>query len=372
MYVIDPKDFQVLFTVLSNRGFLLVGPTVRDGAIVYDTVTSVDDLPKGWTDTQQPASYSIQQTGDDAYFNFVVSPNSWKKFLYPARVKLFSAVKTGKGFEVSSPEGEQPRYAFIGVRACELQAIAVQDKVFIDGQYADPTYMARRQGIFVVAVNCVRPGGNCFCVSMQTGPKAESGFDLALTEIVGDATHYFVVEAGSEQGRSVLSELPARPVEPAERDRAADAMKAAAANMGKFLNTDNINHVLNENLEHPQWDDVAKRCLACANCTLVCPTCFCSTVEDMTDLSGSRAERWRRWDSCFTTDFSKIAGGNIRMSTRTRYRQWMTHKLGHWIDQFGTSGCVGCGRCITWCPVGIDITSEARVIRETGVHSSTG
>jgi Fe-S oxidoreductase len=101
---------------------------------------------------------------------------------------------------------------------------------------------------------------------------------------------------------------------------------------------------------------------------MVCPTCFCTTVEDVSDVTGDHAERWRRWDSCFTLGFSYIHGGSIRNSGKARYRQWMTHKLASWIDQFGTSGCVGCGRCITWCPVGIDITEEARAIRDGGQH----
>ena len=119
-----------------------------------------------------------------------------------------------------------------------------------------------------------------------------------------------------------------------------------------------MQELLQGNLEHPRWDDVAERCLTCGNCTMVCPTCFCTTVEDHSDLAGRRAERKRRWDSCFTMDFSYIHGGSVRDQARSRYRQWMTHKLASWIDQFGTSGCVGCGRCITWCPVGIDITEE--------------
>jgi ferredoxin len=120
--------------------------------------------------------------------------------------------------------------------------------------------------------------------------------------------------------------------------------------------------VLKANLEHPRWTEVAKRCLACTNCTLVCPTCFCSTVEDVTDLGGDQIGRERRWDSCFTLEFSYIHGGSVRRDGASRYRQWLTHKLAHWHDQFGSSGCVGCGRCISWCPVGIDITEEVAAI----------
>ena len=294
MDVMDLNGLQALFRVLSGHGYVLVGPTVRDGAIVYDSITAVDDLPKGWGDAQEPASYSILLTREESYFNnYVVGPHSWKRFLYPPRVKLFAAEKTGKGFEFSSPDSEPPKYAFIGVRSCELQAMAVQDKVFSGEQYADPTYLMRRRQVFVVAVNCVRPGGNCFCVSMQTGPKAQSGFDLAMTEIVADGQHYFVVESASEQGESVLAEVPRRPAGRVDTERATAATDAAATHMGKTLTTQNLQKVLNDNLEHSEWEDVAKRCLACANCTMVCPTCFCSTVEDVTDLSGDHA-LWSR------------------------------------------------------------------------------
>ena len=134
--------------------------------------------------------------------------------------------------------------------------------------------------------------------------------------------------------------------------------------MGRALDTGNIQGLLYENAEHPRWEQVAQRCLTCGNCTMVCPTCFCTTVEDTTNLAGDQAARTRRWDSCFSLDFSYIHGGPVRSSTRARYRHWITHKFAAWIDQFGSSGCVGCGRCITWCPVGIDVTEEIRSLRE--------
>jgi formate hydrogenlyase subunit 6/NADH:ubiquinone oxidoreductase subunit I len=241
----------------------------------------------------------------------------------------------------------------------------VQDRVFLQGEYRDPTYQARRKKIFVVAVNCGQAGGTCFCVSMNTGPQVTFGFDLALTEVLENGRHYFVVEVGSEPGAEVLGEVPFREAGVVEIEAAADIVARTATQMGRSMDTTDIKELLYRNYEHPRWDDVAARCLTCANCTMVCPTCFCTTVEDVTDLTGERAERWRKWDSCFTMDFSYIHGGSIRSSARARYRQWMTHKLATWIDQFGTSGCVGCGRCITWCPVGIDITEEVRAIRES-------
>jgi ferredoxin len=200
---------------------------------------------------------------------------------------------------------------------------------------------------------------------MKTGPVAERGFDLALTEVLEEHRHYFVVEVGSERGADVLADVPHG--EAVEEDRtAAGAVHArTASQMGRELDVTEIKELLYRNYDHPRWEEVAERCLTCGNCTMVCPTCFCTTVEDVTDLAGEHVERHQRWDSCFTVDYSGIHDGAVRGSAKSRYRQWMTHKLATWHDQFGTSGCVGCGRCITWCPVGIDLTEEAAAIRES-------
>jgi len=363
--VVEREHFPQLFDALRRRGYQILGPTVRDGAIVYDELTTMDDLPIGWTDEQEGGAYRLKQRADDALFGYVVGPHSWKKFLHPPILRLWQAQRSEDGFEIVSENEPTPKYAFLGVRACELHAIAIQDKVFLNGQYADPTYRARRENIFVVAVNCGQAGGTCFCVSMKTGPQATFGFDLALTEILEDRRHYFVVEVGSERGAEVLSEMSHTQAQDAETAQAERVVAETAAHMGRTLDTTDIKELLYRNYEHPSWDEVATRCLTCANCTMVCPTCFCNIVEDATDLTGEHAERWRKWDSCFTMDFSYIHGGSIRATPRARYRQWMTHKLATWIDQFGTSGCVGCGRCITWCPVAIDITAQVRTIRET-------
>ncbi len=375
MYLIENKDLEQLFVTLRRKGFILVGPTVKDGAIILDEIFSSENLPKGWTDIQSPASYRLERRSDDALFGYVVGPQSWKNFLYPPRLKLFSAKKNGKSFTVeTNHKAPPPKYAFIGVRPCELSALKIHDEVFYDGKFADAFYSDARKQTFIVAVNCTEPGGNCFCASMNTGPRAIppcGTFDISLTEMIDVGTHHFILEVGSEAGEKIVNEAEHRDATPQEIERMVETMASAATSMGKSLDTKNIAQLLNDNVEHPEWDDVGKRCMACANCTMVCPTCFCSTVEDVTDLTGEHAERWRRWDSCFTSDFTKVAGGNMRMSTRTRYRQWMMHKLGYWHEQFGTSGCVGCGRCITWCPVGIDITQEAKVIRESSVVQET-
>jgi len=370
--VLQASQLGKLMQALTRRGFEVIGPTVRDGAIVYDRIESAEELPAGWTDEQQPGRYQLKRREDQALFGYAVGPHSWKKYLHPAEWQLWSAQRQQGTFRILNNEAQPKRpYAFLGVRACELAAIEVQDRVLLGDKYHDPIYEKRREGAFIVAVQCTQAAATCFCASMGTGPRARAGFDLALTEMAGPDGHRFVVEAGSDRGAEVLAELETAPATEANLREAEAAAEGAARQQVRSIDTAGIKELLYQNFEHPRWDNVAARCLSCANCTMVCPTCFCTTVEDVSDVSGDHAERWRRWDSCFTLSFSYIHGGSVRTSGKARYRQWMTHKLASWIDQFGTSGCVGCGRCITWCPVGIDITEEVRAIRETNSHGNT-
>ena len=363
--VISREALQELIGFLAADNYRVLGPTVRDGAIIYDEIAHVRDLPTGWTDRQDAGRYQLERREDEALFGFAVGPQSWKQFLHPPIETLWTARQDDGGIAITTGRSETQRFAFIGVRACELHAIAIQDRVFLDGPYRDVAYGMRRQDAFIVAVNCGEAGGTCFCASMGTGPRVDAGFDLALTELIDATRHEFLVEVASEAGGDLLDRLPHRSASSADL-LAAEAVTARAQNaMGRKLETDGLKELLQSNLTHPRWEEVAERCLACGNCTSVCPTCFCTTVEDHSDLLGTSAERVRKWDSCFTMDFSYLHGGSVRETGSSRYRQWMTHKLASWIDQFGTSGCVGCGRCITWCPVGIDITVEAAAIRAT-------
>jgi ferredoxin len=370
---LDLDAFQAMIGLLAGDGFTVLGPTVREGAIVPGPVATVDDLPRGYGDVQGPGTYRLRRRDDDAWFGYAADAVSWKSVLFPARELMWRGTATAEGFEIgrARADGElgEPPYAILGIRACDLAAVAIHDRILRERSYPDPRYDHRRRDTFLVTVTCSDPSGTCFCVSMGTGPRASAGYDLALTELV-HPEHRFVAVAGTPRGSEVLARLATGT--PSSEDLAgADELAAgAAARMGRAMETDGIKDLLYANAEHPRWDDVASRCLACGNCTLVCPTCFCTSVEEHTSLSGLDVEHWRVWDSCFTSDFSYLHGGSVRGSVRSRYRQWMTHKLASWHDQFGTSGCVGCGRCIAWCPVGIDITEEAAAIRSTSSPTS--
>jgi sulfhydrogenase subunit beta (sulfur reductase) len=396
--ILPKAQFDDLIRLLLQEGFEVIGPRIEQQAIVYGPIQSAKDLPVGWTDRQTPGSYRLENRQDDAYFGYAVGPHSWKKYLFPPTLRLWQARRTDAGFEVHEAMPDPPRRALLGVRACELHAIAVQDRVFLDraGQFTDPHYARARERLFLVAVECEHPGGTCFCVSMGTGPEisgerrvasdeedranrdvaspsarrslpltphppapAPLFFDLALTEL----DEAFVARPGSVAGRGLMDRLGLTAASAEQVDEARRRVAAATRAMGRSLDVTDIRSLLHRNQEHPRWDNVADRCLSCTNCTLVCPTCFCSSVEDVTHLSRENAERVRRWDSCFNPEFAGVHSGNFRPSIWGRYRQWLTHKFASWFDQFDVSGCVGCGRCITWCPVGIDVTQEITAIR---------
>ena len=370
--VLAASELEVLISVLIREGYSVIGPTVRDGAIVCAAIESVQDLPQGWTDEQGPGKYRLKPRDDDAFFAYGVGPQSWKKFLHPPEVRLWQAERQGGSFRILNNEAKPgKRKAFLGVRACELAAIRIQDRVLLQDRYRDPIYEACRSGAFVIAVQCTQAASTCFCASLGTGPIVSEGADLVLTELQAVGSHRFLVKAGTDRGSEMLGKL--RTTDPTEADlhQAQNGLQAAAAAQVRSIDQDGIQELLYQNFEHPRWEHVAARCLTCANCTMVCPTCFCTTVEDTSAVTGDHAERWRKWDSCFTQAFSYIHGGSVRNSGKSRYRQWVTHKLAAWRDQFGSSGCVGCGRCITWCPVGIDITEEIRALKNGGDHGES-
>lgn len=372
-----PKSrFDELLCHLHGAGFEVIGPTIAAQAIIYAPIQSHRDLPIGWGDQQEPGHYRLIRRDDDWWFGFAVGPYSWKQFLYPPRLRLFETRKTGDQFTVSTPAPAVRRRAFLGVRGCELHAIAVQDRTFFrDGQVWDPLYLEARSRLFVVALECSHPASTCFCTSMATGPQVDPrrlplpqapppGVPSSLVDwVMTELPDGFVVRSESASGAAVAEALSLPPATPEQVAAARQRIEAAAQSIHRRVETADLHDHLQRNQEHPRWSHVAERCLGCTNCTMACPTCFCMSVEEVTDLTLEVSARERVWDSCFNPEFAAVHGGNARPSMRGRYRQWLTHKFSSWFDQFDVSGCVGCGRCITWCPVGIDVTEELAALR---------
>jgi ferredoxin len=357
-------ELEALIQLLGSDFTEVIGPRIKDDAIVFDSISSISDLPKGWTDEQGPGTYRLKKRRDDALFGYVVGPHSWKNYGLPARDTLWRGEKQSGGISVEEVRPDTGKRAIIGLRACDMHAVDILDRVFIRGAFTDSRYKTRRDSVFTVAVNCTAAGRNCFCASMNSGPEVESGYDLLITELVQDEGCTYLVQSGTDAGAAVLKQIGGTSASASltkESKKRIDACKTA---MKKAVPVKDVRNRLRDNLTHDMWNAIADRCMSCGNCTMVCPTCFCTTVENHTDLTGSSNEAVRVWDSCFTMKHSWVHGGSVHQGTASRYRQWLTHKLSSWHDQFDTSGCTGCGRCITWCPVGIDFTEELSRLEE--------
>lgn len=356
-----PRErFDDLLHALRERGYRIHGPRPRDGAVVFEEIHSAADLPRGLRDEQEPGRYRLLPSGRDHLFDVVSGPGALKPHFFAPREPVVEVVTEEGRLRARPVVPKVERRAFVGVRACDLAALARQDRIFLADRYPDAAYAARREGVFFVAVSCTRAVATCFCTSMGTGPEVGEGADLALVE---DARG-LLARADTAEGRAVLEDLELELADAARVAAARAAVESCAASMPRRLDPSGLPELLYENLAAARYDDVAERCLSCGSCTQVCPTCFCHDVRDEPDPAGAASTRVRHWGSCFDPDHARIHGADFRPRVRERYRQWLVHKLGSWIDQFGESGCVGCGRCLTWCPVAIDLTAEFGAIRD--------
>jgi sulfhydrogenase subunit beta (sulfur reductase) len=358
--LIQKPDLNLILTRLREEGYQTIGPKVKNETLVYEPIETLGELPQGYVTEQAPGEFRLKRGRRPYYFDFIPGAHSWKQFLFPSRAELFKLQKDEKTWQTIEQPAETPKYAFIGVRACELAAIQIQDNIFMRTDFTDPIYKSRRERVFILSVNCLHPNETCFCTSMGTGPQVKSGFDLNLTEL----DNGFVLTIGSELARGILAGIAYEDANGFTLSSVERALERAVQEMGRSLDTSDLPDLILNNLDNSYWNEVAKRCLSCTNCTQVCPTCFCWDTTDQMSLDGKTTSRERVWDSCFNPGYSYQVGGNTRPTILSRYRQWLSHKLGTWKQQYGTFGCVGCGRCITWCPAKIDLTEEISALRK--------
>ncbi|NWG85963.1 MAG: 4Fe-4S dicluster domain-containing protein [Hydrogenophilaceae bacterium] len=350
---LPPDRLDDLIRQLQERGYRVIGPRVRDAVIDYGELERAADLPWGWQDQQRPGRYRLQSAEAKRAFAWAAPAQGLKPWFFAASEPLWRTQRTAGGFQVEPCLPEAKPLAIFGARACDLAAVARQDRILEH----DPHYQARRQDALFIAVHCTHPAESCFCAATDTGPRARR-FDLGLTELAAG----FAVEAGSSRGRQLLDALDLGVASAEQIEAAQNAVADAARQQTRSLPTGDLAATLLARFEHPRWDQVAQRCLSCGNCTQACPTCFCHAREETGSIDAQSAMQVRHWDSCFGEMHGHLAGFQVRPETKQRYRQWLTHKLGTWWTQFGESGCVGCGRCLTWCPAGIDLTIEAAAI----------
>lgn len=361
---IKKYNLSSLFEKLKSA-YRVIGPKVEDSVIILSDIEYAD-IPSGYRDQQGKGTYRISKGDDINIFSFSNGPDSFKRFLYPPSSEIFSFQKGRKGFQVRPSAYSERAVAFLGIRSCDISALKLYDRIFLEGHVKDRNYQRLRSDSLVIALNCIYPGDNCFCSSMGTGPEVKDGFDIALTELDDS----FLIEIKTVRGREALEGLPLEEAESKDIAGKDSRIENCRKMIKKSIRAQELPSVIYRNLEHPRWTEIAKRDLECGNCTQVCPTCFCNSSYDHIEISSISKKyiefsgtRMRTWDSCFSRNFARVHGGNFRPSRRARYRQWMSHKLAYTFEQFGLTGCVGCGRCITWCPAGIDITEELEALR---------
>jgi ferredoxin len=355
--------FQALLDALQRRGYVVLGPQARDGVLKLGEVICTDDLVPGLGDSHAPARYRVTFGGAPRWFDWTIGPQSIKPLVFPPRETLWRAERSQAGpvAFVTLPAAA-PRLAVLGARACDLAALALLDRHFLSGPDPDPGYAARRAALLLVGVDCVRSAATCFCLSTGDGPALTEGFDVGLSELDDG----FLTWAGTAGGGDIVRDLPLQDATPEQLGAAAAALDRAAAGQRRALPSRTLARALYRSLHHPRWDAVAERCLGCGNCAMVCPTCFCFSQRAETGTGCGATGMRREWETCFSADHSLLHGHPWRDGIAARYRQWVTHKLAGWHSQYGRSGCVGCGRCITWCPAAIDLTEEVAAIAGDG------
>lgn len=337
------SDMPAFFEKLN--GFDLYGPVNVDGTSLFKKLALGETLElSGFENSKKPP----------------------KDLLFPQTEKMLDFVKKGNRFVDATDAGlpEKPRVAF-GIRPCDAHSLTILDPLF-SWDYTDKYYVNRRENMTLVGLSCTSenmPLKSCFCTSVGGGPASTKGLDLLLTDL-GES---FYVESLTPKGEKLV-ELGCDLFKDAGSDNdgvVADLKEKAARRISRKVEIEGISEVLEGTFESPYWEEFSKRCLGCGICTLLCPTCHCFDISDVIERGEGRRER--TWDSCQYEYYTIHASGhNPRPLKKHRQRNRILHKFHYMKKNLDVTGCVGCGRCISDCPVNIDIIEVIEGVKGTG------
>ncbi len=311
------------------------------------------------TDTKAGAKYTKWQQGA-VLSDALNTVRSAKDFFFPQTENLMDFKVEGKNIEVIDTRSECEDFVLFGVRACDVKSFEVLDRVFL-AEPVDSYYKNRREHGIILSLACTRPQETCFCGTF--------GIDAAEPE--GDVVCYkttdaLYLDAKSEKGNALLESLTCLTEDadtaPVEAQKAQTRTYLAKLPLAD-LKTDGFGAgTTSKFFDAPEWKELSATCLGCGTCTFVCPTCQCYDIKDFN--TGHGVKRFRCWDSCMYSDFTKMSAGQPRLTQLERFRQRFMHKLVYYpTNNDGLFSCVGCGRCLAKCPIQMNIV---KVMKKLG------
>ena len=334
---LDKKDFQPFLQNLMDEYDLFAPVRLADGVFAYKKIDQPEEVDLSASNTQKPA----------------------KEVFFPQSETMFRYEKAGNEARITSTEGVERKRVILGARPCDIQAVSLIDQVFSGKEYTDVYYANKRDATTVIGMACNHPLSTCFCTSMKGGPFAREGSDLFLIDL-GEA---YLVELHTEKGTAFSQNKFLKKAGPNDLNLAKEIEEKASKRTDASLPVEGIDKKLDQMVENPFWEKVQEKCLGCRVCTYLCPTCHCFDIVD--EALTNKGQRVRNWDSCLSTLYSlETSGHNPRPTNRERTRQRIMHKFNYFPKNFDQIACVGCGRCILYCPAGFDIRQTIKEIQK--------
>ena len=332
---LDKKDFKPFLQSLMDEYDLFAPVQLEEGVSVYKKIDRPDEVDLSASNPQKPA----------------------KEVFFPQSETMFRYEKAGKQHQVISTEEVERKRVILGARPCDIQAVLLIDQVFSGKEYTDVYYVNKRKATTIIGMGCDHPLSTCFCSSMKGGPFSREGSDLFLIDL-GEA---YLVELLTGKGTAFQNNKFLKEADTKEINLAKEIEEKASKKTDDSLSVVGIEKRLDQMVENPFWERVQEKCIGCRVCTYLCPTCHCFDIAD--EVLTNKGQRVRNWDSCLSSLYSQeTSGHNPRPTNRERTRQRIMHKFNYFPKNFDRIACVGCGRCILYCPANFDIRQTIKEI----------